>query len=516
MTTLTKEQLAQLQAKQAAKNESKKVWAAEHDAQEAAKTQALAATKKSKSKSKTQAQTDASTAIAAEVHDTLMEQEFYLLKSVFYNLFVARHTLPFNEVMAKLGSGDVFTHPQYRKTFDALVRCHDKRTFDPASIGFEAKANGVDVSIVRFDELLSSSPIGSNIDAMLRDVLERRARESLLETLMAAQSDVGTAYGTDAIIQELKKRLDGFTLGQKICADDVTEFTSISLPEKKYVLEPYLREGDLAMFVAGRGTGKTFFALTLAASVACGVPAFGFMPVPEPKKALFLDGEMSALDMQRRLSLLFNGMGVTPGKGMFHLVTPDRQTGAMPNLATTEGQAAIDSLVAASDLIVVDNLSCLCPTDDENSADAWTPVNKWLLDLRRRGKCVILLHHANQSGEARGTKRREDNLDLVVKLVKPAGKYGACFDFVVSKGRHLNPSQAKAFRLELEQDGDKYTWLRGEADTAAVKKSEDDALRNEILLLRQSSGAKGKPKPLREIADDLHISLGKVQRLIKN
>jgi RimJ/RimL family protein N-acetyltransferase len=65
-------------------------------------------------------------------------------------------------------------------------------------------------------------------------------------------------------------------------------------------------------------------------------------------------------------------------------------------------------------------LSALCRVSEENEAGDWVPIQSWILSLRRRGITVLLLHHAGKSGAQRGTLRREDLLDVVIKLKHPA------------------------------------------------------------------------------------------------
>lgn len=48
------------------------------------------------------------------------------------------------------------------------------------------------------------------------------------------------------------------------------------------------------------------------------------------------------------------------------------------------------------------------------------PMQNWLLRLRRRGVAVLLVHHADVNGRQRGTSRREDALDTVIALGRPA------------------------------------------------------------------------------------------------
>ena len=46
-------------------------------------------------------------------------------------------------------------------------------------------------------------------------------------------------------------------------------------------------------------------------------------------------------------------------------------------------------------------------------------MQAWLLELRRRGMTVLLIHHAGKSGDQRGTSAREDIMDTVISLRRP-------------------------------------------------------------------------------------------------
>jgi hypothetical protein len=70
-------------------------------------------------------------------------------------------------------------------------------------------------------------------------------------------------------------------------------------------------------------------------------------------------------------------------------------------------------------VVVIDNLSCLLYGMRENEADSWDPILRWQLKLRRVGVAVVVVHHANRTGnDMRGTSRREDAANWVIKIDK--------------------------------------------------------------------------------------------------
>ena len=106
-----------------------------------------------------------------------------------------------------------------------------------------------------------------------------------------------------------------------------------------------------------------------------------------------------------------------------------------------EGQNFIDQKInelqqisgVRIELIIIDNLSSLLRTGDENDAESWLPFQNWLLDLRRRNISILFAHHANKEGYQRGTSRRTDIADSVISLRFPQKQsYDLCdFSFEV-------------------------------------------------------------------------------------
>ena len=84
--------------------------------------------------------------------------------------------------------------------------------------------------------------------------------------------------------------------------------------------------------------------------------------------------------IQARLAAIVRTADKHPPQGYFQIITPDAQSLPIPDLATAEGQAALAPRIADAELIVVDNLSCLMRTGDENKAEGWHSTAEWALD----------------------------------------------------------------------------------------------------------------------------------------
>lgn len=249
------------------------------------------------------------------------------------------------------------------------------------------------------------------------------------------------------------------------------EFLTMTLPDRDYLLHPIIPMQGIVILFAPRGIGKTFVALSFALAVAGGLSVFNWR-APKGYHVLYVDGEMPALAMQERLAALALGMAA-PAHAMKNLsiLTPDMQSRPMPDLATPSGQMALEPFLDGINLLVLDNLSTLCRTGKENESQSWQPMQSWLLDLRRRGLAVLLVHHAGKSGDQRGTSAREDIMDTVISLRRPrqySMAEGARFQVHLTKARGIVGDDAKPFEVHLKNEDNSLQWDVQELDDAEL------------------------------------------------
>lgn len=224
------------------------------------------------------------------------------------------------------------------------------------------------------------------------------------------------------------------------------------------LLAPFLPTQGLVLIHSKRGVGKTHVALGIAYAIASG-GNFLTWYAPTAKKVLYVDGEMPAVSMQERLQKIPTS-ALKPLENYLQFITPDLQTGSLPDLSTPEGRAQIEELATGHDLIILDNLSCLIRSGSENEAESWIDVQEWVLKLRRAGKSILFIHHTGKSGLQRGTSKKEDVLDTVIYLKQPEdyqSEDGACFEVYFEKARHFYGSDAAPFLVKLSQEVDG-TW----------------------------------------------------------
>jgi putative DNA primase/helicase len=235
----------------------------------------------------------------------------------------------------------------------------------------------------------------------------------------------------------------------------LAELVSHQFPEREEILAPWLLTQSLSMLHAWRGIGKTHVALGIAYAVAtCG--EFLTWRAPAPRRVLYVDGEMPGAALKGRFAALVEADERDFDPDYLRIVTPDAQDGPMPDLATTEGQAAIASAARDAELIILDNLSTLCRSaGPENDAESWRAPQEWALQMRRAGKAVLFVHHSGKGGAQRGSSKREDTLDVVINLKRPpdyADTDGARFELRYEKFRNGAGDAAKPIEAKLSQD----------------------------------------------------------------
>jgi RecA-family ATPase len=180
--------------------------------------------------------------------------------------------------------------------------------------------------------------------------------------------------------EEAKPRLQPLT---------AAEFLALDLPPRALILDPWLPTQGLAMMHSARGIGKTHLALGIAYAVANGGRLLGWS-APSPRRVLYLDGEMPAAAMQRRLAAIVAGFnGEPPAPEYLRLLSADIIEGGLPDLGTKEGQAEVDTAICEAELIILDNISTLVRSGKENEAEAGSRFRdgRWVTAARGVACC---------------------------------------------------------------------------------------------------------------------------------
>ncbi len=253
---------------------------------------------------------------------------------------------------------------------------------------------------------------------------------------------------------QLEKAAANSSKTSKLKVINIAELLQYDCKPREFILSPILSQQSLSMIHAYRGIGKTFVVLELAHAVASGGSFLGWS-APKPRGVLFADGEMPLHALKERMA---NIIFASEKEAIAPLVfaTPDLQELGMPDLATSEGQEQLEEFITPeTELIIIDNLSCLMRSGRENEQEFWSPVQEWALKLRAKGKSIIFVHHSGKAGTQRGTSRKEDVLDIVISLKRPINydpQQGALFEVHFEKTRYLYGQDGASFEAQLTKD----------------------------------------------------------------
>jgi putative DNA primase/helicase len=131
----------------------------------------------------------------------------------------------------------------------------------------------------------------------------------------------------------------------------------------------------------------------------------------------------------------------------------------------------------------------------ENEAEGWLPVQGWALAHRRAGRSVLFAHHDGKGGMQRGTSRREDVLDTVIQLRRPAdysADQEARFEIAFTKARGLFGDEVRPFEARYEERDGTAIWTRTEITDAELKRVADTL--RDGMSIREAANALGVHK----------------------
>jgi putative DNA primase/helicase len=261
------------------------------------------------------------------------------------------------------------------------------------------------------------------------------------------------------------------------------------LPPRSDVLAPLLASDTAALVYGPAGIGKSFFALGVAWAVASGGSFLGWQ-APQPRRVLYVDGELGAAELCERLALF----GPPPER----LMLSAHGLGGGPLLDLSE-EAGIVRLMAAwhdPELVVLDALSTLAGLGT-GDPERWDRLQRFLLHQRRHHRAVLMVHHANREGELHGTSRRENALDLMMALRRPQEELAtgnARFEVHFEKTRRHRGAPLMPVLAELQTDkGGRGRWRWGPA-TGRLERAA--ALLNRGLTATEAANALGVSRSL--------------------
>ena len=310
-----------------------------------------------------------------------------------------------------------------------------------------------------------------------------------------------------------KERLE--SEGKLLRTVTASDLLKMEIAEPEILLAPWLRRGTLAMIAAQTGIGKTWTALSIAGALSTGGEVFGGLwNAPQPRRVLFVDGEMSLFDMKDRFEIL----GIDNRNAL--LCNPDLDRNAKGvNIASPEWQEKIELTIETEkvDVAIFDNVASLYRVDgNSNTTESWMIMQEFLWKLRRRQIGVIIIDHRGKSNgdSARGTSAKSDILDIAIMLKRPDDyQQTAGSQFIVrfTKSRGLFGDEVNPFLATL-CDGEweiEFCDDDGKPDTKHAGRPKKDENANQVRELFE----KGIDSPTK-IVEETNIPLPSVNRYL--
>lgn len=343
------------------------------------------------------------------------------------------------------------------RIFFAMLRLEkENKPIDLLTLTDHLKADGELAAYVA--SLVDGFPRSVNVEHYAKMVREK----SLLRAVIHKTDDLQRrAFDGGTSIEDLYTEFELFSksattvrAGHKPI--DLPELCSMAMSPRTFVLDPILPVKSIAMLYSWRGGGKTFFLIEITYSIASGAGNVFCWDIPQARPVLYVDGEMDSTELQERVrQIVVAHETKMPEPGMMRFITPDLEEHT-PEIITAEGRRRIEDQLKGGELVILDNLSSLIPSGEERETEDWAIVQEWLLKLRRCGFTTLFAHHAGKGGGQRGTSNREDVLNLVINLRRPADYtpedgLRAEVHFEKIRGR-ASGSAVQPFELKLESD----------------------------------------------------------------
>lgn len=380
-----------------------------------------------------------------------------------------------------------------------------KKPIDLVTVTDQLKADNQLAAYVA--SLADGMPRPSNVKYYAKMVREKALLRSVIyktDEIMRRAWDGGTP------VEDLCNELELFSKSATVARNghtpvDLPELCSMTMSPRTFILEPILPVKSIAMLYSWRGSGKTFFTLELTYSIAVGAGNVFCWDIPEARRVLYVDGEMDSTELQERVrQIVIAHESKFPEPGMMRFITPDLEE-RTPEIITADGRRRIEDQLRGGELLILDNLSSLIPSGEERETEDWAIVQEWLLKLRRCGYTTLFCHHAGKGGGQRGTSNREDVLNLVINLRRPADYspedgLRAEVHFEKIRGRAAG-SAVQPFEIKLETDE------RGRA--CWTRKPLKELVERQVF---EMFSAKEKDRDIGEI---LHLTRYQVYRLRK-
>lgn len=293
------------------------------------------------------------------------------------------------------------------------------------------------------------------------------------------------------------------------------------LPPQEWLIDRMVPVEGFTFIVGSEGTGKSFYALTMANAIATGSPWLAKFPVNQKANVLFIDKE----NVTRRIQSRMKGLKIT-GEGIYYLEYPQYF-----DITTDNGEFSgfadyASKFVAKHDIgvVMIDSFADLMVGNENSAGDT-----QQFFDALRQlfpGISILALHHANKPSQGMirtASQKTRGSTNIMAQV------YSAFYveqmprtthDFAFEHIKAGDTEKIKKFKIEMEIHEDIYnkgvTKVIGLKYGGEIEDAADKAIAAEEIIL-ENLGKKSEIErsELEEICKSQNISSRTFQDVLK-
>ena len=360
------------------------------------------------------------------------------------------------------------------------------------------------IKIIPAKDIWNDCPEHGDISDIVQALGEDKARDLLSDAIQNAEyySNLNNVDISD--FEELLTDSPEILQEPKLTIKKIYEFEKKPI---RYVWFPYIPAGDYTVLMAAGGTGKTYFACGVAATISKGealpVPS-GYenkQTIPENRNVLIISAEDRGSDIGERLIKA----GADANSEYIYIIEKKASNGFLfprNNEDTSRIEFFEDAIKRCNpNLIIIDPWHAFCPPEvDVNRINHVRPIFQTISSICEKYDCgLILVSHINKKPQENANNAALGSVDLInasrSALTVVADSNDKNNRFVVhTKINHAEHGQTIQFKI----NDDGFSWNGFEP--SMTKDTLEDAAR---MHRKPSEEIKDQPPTDEEIKEDL-------------
>ena len=360
------------------------------------------------------------------------------------------------------------------------------------------------IKIIPAKDIWNDCPEHGDISDIVQALGEDKARDLLSDAIQNAEyySNLNNVDISD--FEELLTDSPEILQEPKLTIKKIYEFEKKPI---RYVWFPYIPAGDYTVLMAAGGTGKTYFACGVAATISKGealpVPS-GYenkQTIPENRNVLIISAEDRGSDIGERLIKA----GADANSEYIYIIDKKASNGFLfprNNEDTSRIEFFEDAIKRCNpNLIIIDPWHAFCPPEvDVNRINHVRPIFQTISSICEKYDCgLILVSHINKKPQENANNAALGSVDLInasrSALTVVADSNDKNNRFVVhTKINHAEHGQTIQFKI----NDDGFSWNGFEP--SMTKDTLEDAAR---MHRKPSEEIKDQPPTDEEIKEDL-------------